>query len=41
MAHHDEKFRDGSGYSWIVINLIALAWVTMPVSIVLVKVVQW
>ena len=41
MAHHDEKFRDGSGYGWIVINLIAIVWVTMPVSIVLTKVVQW
>jgi hypothetical protein len=41
MAHHDENFRDGSGYGWILINLVALAWVTMPVSIVLTKVVQW
>ncbi|SIS86793.1 hypothetical protein [Neptunomonas antarctica] len=41
MAHHDEKFSDNSGYGWIVINLVALVWVTMPVSIVLIKVVQW
>ncbi len=26
MAHHDENFRDGAGYGWILINLIALAW---------------
>ncbi|MEY3038263.1 hypothetical protein [Marinobacterium sp. LSUCC0821] len=41
MAHHDENFRDGSGWGWIAINLVALAWITMPVSIALTKVVQW
>ena len=40
MDHHDKNFRDKSGYRWIVINLVALAWVTMPVSIALTKVVQ-
>lgn len=38
---HDENFRDESGYGWIVINLVALLWITMPVSIALTKVVQW
>lgn len=33
MAHHEENFRDGSGFSWILINLVALAWITMPASI--------
>ncbi|HSG03100.1 MAG TPA: hypothetical protein VLA39_05140 [Marinobacterium sp.] len=32
---------DKSGWGWIAINLVALAWITMPVSIALVKVVQW
>jgi hypothetical protein len=41
MDHHDESFRDNTGYGWIAINLVALAWVTMPVSIVLTQVVQW
>ncbi|WP_268239406.1 hypothetical protein [Amphritea balenae] len=33
MANHDENFRDGSGPVWILINLCALAWITMPASI--------
>ncbi|WP_372831055.1 hypothetical protein [Pontibacterium sp.] len=33
MAHHDENFRDGSGFGWILVNLVALAWITMPASI--------
>jgi len=41
MAHHDEEFRDNSGYGWLLIDLAAMLWVTMPVSIVLLKVVQW
>lgn len=41
MAHHDENFRDNAGYGWIVINVLALLWITMPVSIALMKVVQW
>lgn len=41
MAHQDENFRDSSGWGWIVINLGALLWITMPVSIALTKVVQW
>lgn len=40
MAH--ENFEgDKSSWGWIVINLIAMVWVTMPVSIALTKVVQW
>ncbi|CAI8186852.1 MULTISPECIES: hypothetical protein [unclassified Marinobacterium] len=38
---HDENFRDKSGWGWIAINLVALAWITMPVSIALTQVVQW
>ncbi|WP_276469562.1 hypothetical protein [Neptunomonas concharum] len=41
MAQHDENFRDTSGFGWIVINLAALVWVTMPVSIALTQIVQW
>jgi hypothetical protein len=41
MAHHDENFRDNTGYGWVILNLLALLWITMPVSIALVKVVQW
>lgn len=37
----DENFRDSSGFGWLLIDLIAMVWVTMPVSIVLAKVVQW
>ena len=33
MANHDENFRDGTGFGWIIINLIAMAWVTMPLTI--------
>lgn len=29
----NENFRDSSGFSWIIINLVALAWITMPASI--------
>lgn len=38
MADHDENFRDSSGFSWIIINLIAMAWITMPASIALSRV---
>lgn len=38
---HDENFRDSSGFGWLIIDLIAMVWVTMPVSIVLTQVVQW
>ncbi|WP_281174721.1 hypothetical protein [Marinobacterium jannaschii] len=41
MADHDENFRESAGWGWIFINILALLWVTMPVSIVLTKVVQW
>ncbi|MGB0466990.1 MAG: hypothetical protein ACPGF7_05565 [Pontibacterium sp.] len=41
MSHHDTEFRDNTGFGWVVVNLIALAWITMPVSIALTKVVQW
>ncbi|MDY6889993.1 MAG: hypothetical protein SVU24_00135 [Pseudomonadota bacterium] len=41
MTQDNEKLQDNSGFGWILINLVALAWVTMPVSIVLIKVVQW
>ncbi|WP_255853031.1 hypothetical protein [Marinobacterium rhizophilum] len=41
MAHHDENFRDTAGYGWLFINLLAMLWITMPVSIALVKIVQW
>jgi len=37
----DENFRDSSGFGWLLIDLIAMVWVTMPVSIVLTQVVQW
>ncbi len=30
---HDENYRDPAGFSWIIINLIAIAWITMPASI--------
>ncbi len=33
MASHDENFRDSSGFGWILVNLVALAWITMPASI--------
>ncbi|WP_255611959.1 hypothetical protein [Marinobacterium arenosum] len=33
MAHHDENFRETAGWGWIAINLVALAWITMPASI--------
>ena len=36
-----ENFRDSTGLGWVLINLVAMVWVTMPVSIVLTKVVQW
>lgn len=41
MAHDDENFHDSSGYGWIIINIAALLWITMPVSIAFTKVVQW
>ena len=41
MAHDNDNFRDKSGFGWILINLAALLWITMPVSIALTKVVQW
>jgi len=38
----DEKFDgDKSGWGWFAINILALLWITMPVSIALTKVVQW
>ncbi|MGB0663105.1 MAG: hypothetical protein ACPGMR_04890 [Pontibacterium sp.] len=40
MAQHDENFRDESGFGWLLINLVALAWITMPVSIALSN-IQW
>ncbi|MGY8869515.1 MAG: hypothetical protein ACKVJE_03655 [Pseudomonadales bacterium] len=40
MDHHDENFRDTTSYGWIVINLVAMVWVTMPVSIALMQIVQ-
>ncbi|MCV6590853.1 MAG: hypothetical protein OIF57_17815 [Marinobacterium sp.] len=33
MASHDENFREKAGWGWIAINLVALAWITMPASI--------
>ena len=41
MAHNDENFRDSSGIGWVIINLLALLWITMPISIALITVVQW
>jgi len=41
MAHHDDNHRDDSGWGWVLINLVALAWITLPVSIALTQVVQW
>ena len=41
MADHDENFRDSSGPIWFIINLAALAWITMPVPIALTTIVQW
>lgn len=38
---HDENFRDKSGYGWLIINLLAILWITMPITIALTKVVQW
>ncbi|BBB31427.1 hypothetical protein [Neptunomonas japonica] len=40
MDHHDENFRDTSSYGWIAINLVAMVWVTMPVSIVAMQIMQ-
>ena len=40
MAQHDENFRDESGFGWLLINLVALAWITMPASIALSN-IQW
>jgi len=33
MASHDENFRETAGWGWIIINLAALAWITMPASL--------
>jgi hypothetical protein len=41
MAHHDENFRDPAGFGWLFVNILALLWITMPVSIALAKIVQW
>ncbi len=38
MAEHNENFRDSSGFAWIIINLAAIAWITMPASIALSRV---
>lgn len=35
----DENFRDSSGFAWIIINLAAIAWITMPASIGLSRIV--
>ncbi len=35
----NENFRDSSGFGWILINLVALAWITMPASIAVSRVV--
>jgi hypothetical protein len=40
MAEHNFD-GDKSSWGWMAINLIAMVWVTMPVSIVLTQVVQW
>lgn len=40
MANHDENFRDSSGPVWFLVNLLALAWITMPVPIALLN-IQW
>ncbi|WP_276317526.1 MULTISPECIES: hypothetical protein [Neptunomonas] len=40
MADHDENFRDSASFGWVAVNLVAMLWVTMPVSIALVKIVQ-
>jgi len=29
----NENFRDSSGFAWIIINLAAIGWITMPASI--------
>lgn len=41
MAQHDANFRDSAGYGWLFVNILALLWITMPVSIALTKIVQW
>ena len=38
---HDEFSGDKSGFGWLLINLVAMVWVTMPAGIVLTQVVQW
>jgi len=40
MAEYDPNFRDGSGGIWILINLAAILWITMPASIALSN-IQW
>lgn len=39
MSDHNEEFKEATGLGWVIINLIALAWVTMPVSIGLSKII--
>ncbi|GGO87837.1 hypothetical protein GCM10011348_41940 [Marinobacterium nitratireducens] len=41
MAQHDANFRDPAGFGWLFVNILALLWITMPVSIALTKIVQW
>ncbi|WP_261843134.1 hypothetical protein [Aliamphritea ceti] len=41
MADHDANFRDSSGPIWFVINLAAMAWITMPVPIALITILKW
>jgi len=33
MASQNEEFRETAGWGWIIINLVAMAWITMPASI--------
>ncbi len=33
MASPNEEFREKAGWGWIIINLVAMAWITMPASI--------
>ncbi|EPJ48583.1 MAG: hypothetical protein OFPI_28680 [Osedax symbiont Rs2] len=37
MSDHDQNFKDSSGLGWVIIVAIALAFVTMPVTIGIVK----
>ena len=37
MSDHDQNFKDRSGLGWLIIVVIALVFVTMPVTIGIVK----